>query len=61
MSRKAVFLDLDGTYANERGTVPDSAREAVVQARANGHLVFLARGESKPCSARTSSRPDSTA
>lgn len=48
MSRKAVFLDLDGTYATERGVVPDSARDAVVQARANGHLVFLATGRAKP-------------
>lgn len=44
MVRKAVFLDLDGTLANGVGTVPDSAREAVAQARANGHLVFLCTG-----------------
>lgn len=44
MARKAVFLDVDGTFVNDRGEVPDSAREAVVLARANGHLVFLCTG-----------------
>lgn len=44
MARKAVFIDLDGTLANDAGTVPDSAREAVARARANGHLVFLCTG-----------------
>jgi Cof subfamily protein (haloacid dehalogenase superfamily) len=44
MARKAVFLDVDGTYVNERGVVPESARRAVVAARANGHQVFLCTG-----------------
>jgi Cof subfamily protein (haloacid dehalogenase superfamily) len=44
MARKAVFLDVDGTYVNERGVVPESARRAVVAARANGHRVFLCTG-----------------
>jgi Cof subfamily protein (haloacid dehalogenase superfamily) len=43
---KTVFLDIDGTYVNDRGLIPPSARRAVVQARANGHLVFLATGRS---------------
>jgi Cof subfamily protein (haloacid dehalogenase superfamily) len=46
LSSKAVFLDIDGTYVNDRGLVPPSAREAVVRARANGHLVFLCTGRS---------------
>lgn len=46
MERRAVFLDLDGTYADARGIVPDSARRAVVEARANGHLVLLCTGRS---------------
>ncbi len=29
MTRKAVFLDVDGTYVNDRGVVPESARRAV--------------------------------
>ncbi|SDX67312.1 haloacid dehalogenase-like hydrolase [Geodermatophilus africanus] len=44
MGRKAVFLDVDGTFVNDRGVVPPSARKAVVAARANGHEVFLCTG-----------------
>ena len=44
MRRTAVFLDLDGTYVNDLGLVPLSAREAVTRARANGHLVFACTG-----------------
>lgn len=44
MGRKAVFLDVDGTYVNDRGVVPESAHRAVVAARANGHQVFLCTG-----------------
>jgi Cof subfamily protein (haloacid dehalogenase superfamily) len=44
VGRRAVFLDVDGTYVNDRGVVPESARRAVVQARANGHRVFLCTG-----------------
>lgn len=46
MGRKAVFLDVDGTFVNDRGLVPSTAREAVIRARANGHLVFLCTGRS---------------
>lgn len=46
MRRWAVFLDVDGTLVNDRGLVPDSARQAVRQARRNGHLVFLCTGRS---------------
>jgi Cof subfamily protein (haloacid dehalogenase superfamily) len=46
VGRKAVFLDVDGTFVNDRGVVPPSAREAVVAARANGHKVFLCTGRS---------------
>ena len=46
MGRKAVFLDVDGTFVNDRGVVPPSARKAVVAARANGHEVFLCTGRS---------------
>lgn len=45
-NRKAVFLDVDGTLVNDRGRVPDSARQAVRAARANGHLVLLCTGRS---------------
>ena len=46
MDRRAVFIDVDGTLVNDRGMIPDSARAAVRQARANGHLVFLCTGRS---------------
>jgi Cof subfamily protein (haloacid dehalogenase superfamily) len=46
VNRRAVFIDVDGTLVNDRGLVPDSARLAVEQARANGHLVFLCTGRS---------------
>lgn len=46
MARKAVFLDVDGTFVTYRGVVPPSAQEAVVAARANGHQVFLCTGRS---------------
>ena len=46
MPAKAIFLDVDGTLVNDYGLVPDSARDAVRAARANGHLVFLSTGRS---------------
>lgn len=41
--RKAIFLDLDGTFW-DRQVVPESAWRAVNQARENGHLVFVNTG-----------------
>lgn len=46
MSRTAVFLDVDGTLIDDYGHVPDSAVQAVREARQNGHLVFLCTGRS---------------
>ncbi|MHB1010285.1 MAG: HAD family hydrolase [Propionibacteriaceae bacterium] len=46
MSRTAVFLDVDGTLIDDYGRVPDSAVQAVREARENGHLVFLCTGRS---------------
>ena len=46
MTPKAVFLDVDGTLVDETGQIPDSARHAVREARANGHRVFLCTGRS---------------
>lgn len=39
---RAIFLDVDGTFVNERGVVPASARSAVISARANGHPALKA-------------------
>jgi Cof subfamily protein (haloacid dehalogenase superfamily) len=41
--RRAVFLDVDGTYA-DRGVAPAGHVAAVRAARANGHLVLLCTG-----------------
>jgi Cof subfamily protein (haloacid dehalogenase superfamily) len=46
MTRKAVFLDVDGTLIDDYGRVPESAVLAVREARTNGHLVFLCTGRS---------------
>ncbi|HEX6886559.1 MAG TPA: HAD family hydrolase [Candidatus Nanopelagicales bacterium] len=48
MEQRAVFVDVDGTLVDHRGTVPESAKEAIRAARGNGHLVFLCTGRSVP-------------
>ena len=45
---KIIFIDVDGTLCDATGQVPDSARQAVQQARSNGHFVFLCTGRSLP-------------
>ncbi|SEI98547.1 HAD hydrolase family protein [Demequina mangrovi] len=42
-SRRAVFLDVDGTYAHH-GKVPDAHVDAVRAARRAGHVVLLCTG-----------------
>jgi Cof subfamily protein (haloacid dehalogenase superfamily) len=43
--RKALFFDIDGTLLSEvNRNVPESAQEALEQARKNGHLVFINSG-----------------
>ena len=45
MSRKLIFLDIDGTLTQAgTNTPPPSAMEAVRRAQAKGHLVFLCTG-----------------
>lgn len=44
MTRRIVFLDIDGTIIDHDGEIPDSTVRAIRGARANGHLVFLASG-----------------
>ena len=47
MSRKALFFDIDGTLLSETARqVPKSAKEALKEARRNGHLVFINSGRS---------------
>lgn len=45
-TRRAIFLDVDGTYA-EHGIVPDGHVAAVRAVRAAGHLVFICTGRPK--------------
>jgi len=43
--RKALFFDIDGTLLSEvNRNVPESAKEAILQARKKGHLVFINSG-----------------
>ena len=43
---KLLFFDIDGTLItdDERRHFPDSAKEAIKQARKNGHKVFINTG-----------------
>lgn len=43
----AILLDIDGTVVNYNLQIPDSAREAIAQARANGHEIYLCTGRAK--------------
>lgn len=44
---KIVFLDVDGTLIDYEAKLPASAAQAVNQARANGHKVYICTGCSK--------------
>lgn len=44
---KIIFLDVDGTLINYHAQCPDSAKEAVKEARENGHKVYICTGCSK--------------
>lgn len=43
----AILLDIDGTVVNYNLQIPDSAKEAIAQARANGHEIYLCTGRAK--------------
>lgn len=48
MKTKYIFLDVDGTlYSNDLRGTPQSALDAIHQARENGHKVFLCTGRTK--------------
>lgn len=43
--QKIAFFDIDGTLTSELdGSVPEDAAQAIAQARANGHLMFINTG-----------------
>lgn len=46
MKKKAVFLDIDGTLVDRDGSLPASAKEALEQARENGHEMVICTGRS---------------
>lgn len=46
---KALFFDIDGTLLSEKtGLVPESAKQAIREARAKGHLIFINTGRVYP-------------
>lgn len=44
MSKKVIFLDIDGTLVLPSGEVTDRVKEAIMKVRDNGHYVFLCTG-----------------
>lgn len=48
MDKKLIFLDIDGTLIAPLSTPTPQVRQAVRQARSNGHLVFLCTGRNLP-------------
>ena len=44
---KIIFLDVDGTLVDYENQIPDSAVQAVRQARKNRHKVYVCTGRSK--------------
>lgn len=44
---KVVFLDIDGTIVNAAGEIPASTKEAIRQAKANGHKMVICSGRSR--------------
>lgn len=45
--KKIVFIDVDGTLVLDNQSILDSTVKACVEARKNGHLLFLCTGRSK--------------
>jgi len=47
MTRKIIFLDVDGTLIDYDNHIPESAVFAIRKAREKGHLVYVCTGRSK--------------
>lgn len=43
---KALFFDIDGTLVNFQGKMPDSAKQALMQVKKNGHQIVICSGRS---------------
>lgn len=48
MDKKLIFLDIDGTLVAALSAPTPPVRQAICQARAKGHLVFLCTGRNLP-------------
>lgn len=46
MNQKVVFLDVDGTIVNDKGTIPESTQIAIRKAVENGHKLVVCSGRS---------------
>lgn len=44
MTKKILFFDIDGTLYDHEKKLPESAKKAVMAARANGHIIAIATG-----------------
>ncbi|MBR1628968.1 MAG: Cof-type HAD-IIB family hydrolase [Lachnospiraceae bacterium] len=44
---KIIFIDVDGTLVDYENHLPDTARDAIRQARKNGHRVYISTGRSR--------------
>lgn len=42
-----IFIDIDGTLLDHHGCVPESAKKAIMEAKNNGHRVFINTGRAK--------------
>ena len=42
--KKHIFFDVDGTLIPFGGTMPESAKKALLKAKAEGHNIYLATG-----------------
>ena len=47
MNKKVVFLDIDGTLVTRMNAFPESAKEALRRARANGHEMVICTGRAR--------------
>ncbi|VTS26206.1 putative hydrolase [Streptococcus pseudoporcinus] len=47
MTRKIIFLDVDGTLLDYENKLPKSAVYAIRQAREKGHLIYVCTGRSR--------------
>lgn len=45
MNHKLIFIDIDGTLFNhKKDDIPESAKEAILNAKSKGHKIFLSTG-----------------